>query len=718
MTSAGSNVSFKLKELLSGYTLSPTLSELLPKLGSVLPIGVDFESDTWELISWLTRPGNSETFPIYYYDIKNSDLRKCLKVFTLHKRLTKTVGGRAAHMYLDTCKFLDKVILGKDISKLRNVDFYNAEILIKKSCERTAPKRFADMLEEFGAWLNWQLGISISYEAGLPSVYMHGRKASEEGRQEKLMSTEVIRDMVAANNNTDNSDKDRFFLSAFVILIATGFRINELATMPKDCLLQNNGNTSLRFFPEKDGKLGTRFIASDMEPSVVTALDHIILITEPGRAAVAEIRRSLPPNWSAILNNQAATDYFVGRFAHNWAADPLHKMINTEGAWLEKQQRFVDVIELVKSAGSKSAAARELGVTRKTIAGLLIAQTNAHEGLLPGPIETGGKGVRTSWDTDTRVISLQRFRLHCGIMLQTPKPASYRHILDEAQRLQLAGQVYPCPVLDKDFEAKFERKIRAVIMDKEGKSRLEPEDALFVIPRYGFSTWHSTKDEDYRLITDNGFSRWLRGETRSQGSGNHEDSCFNRLGIVDPKTGEIAKYTSHDVRHWLDTIYAEGMMDEDTVGVVFGRKKGSNHTYDQTSKKQRLENLRQAVRDGSVFGHITDAYVRLASQSREEAEQFLMAYTLMINIMPHGACTLNWGLDPCPHHLGCFTKDGDKKGPCEHFCVDKSDPVEIEELKRIAREVEVTLRNLPEESPQYDHYNGIGENLAILLENC
>jgi hypothetical protein len=210
----------------------------------------------------------------------------------------------------------------------------------------------------------------------------------------------------------------------------------------------------------------------------------------------------------------------------------------------------------------------------------------------------------------------------------------------------------------------------------------------------------------------------MAGETRALGTGNHEDSCFSRLRIFDPKTGEIAKYTSHDVRHWLDTTYAEGKMDECTIALVFGRKKRSNHTYDQTSKKQRLENLRQAVRTGDVLGHITETYNRLASYSREEAEQFLMAYTLMVNIMPHGACTLNWGLEPCPHHLGCFTKDGDKKGPCEHFFLDKNDPNEVEEVQRIAREVEATLRNLPEQSPQYEHYQGIGENLAILLGNC
>lgn len=710
---------FYLEEVLSDYNASPTLIEMLPRLDAILPPGVDFAADTWDLLPWVPRPGQAASYNILWNRIQNHTLRNCVKVFALHKRLTAKVNAGTMMINFTMAKSLDKAIGPKPVKLIRNADFYKAEEIIKSKHFVTSPFRHAMALREFGGWLNWQLGLPISFEPQDQAPPKYGRKGSEEGRQEKLMSTQVIHDMIASNSRTDLSEKDRFYLSAFVILVATGFRINELATMPRNCLYQENGVTGLRYFPEKHGELGTKFIASDMVPAVLAALEYITVITEPGRAAVDIISRADPINWSTILDDPEATEYFVGKFAHEWTSDPNHRMINPNGAWLEKEKRFVDVIELIGSSGSKSAAARALGVKRPTIDGLLVAQLNAQEGILPSKITDRGKSSRTSWDTDTRVISLMSFNANLKLNIHHKQQfLLIKNIITEAQRLQLAGNIYPVPPYNQSLEDKFKRTVRPVIVDKDGKSILEPEDALFVTLKNGFSDQRGTVDEDYRLITSKAIGRWFDGEKRSHGTGNHEDSCFRRLEIYDPKTGDIAEYTSHDIRHWLDSIYAEGKMDECTIALVFGRKISSNHTYDQTSKKQRLENLRQAVRNGNVLGHIASTYSRLASYSREDAEQFLIAYTLMINIMPHGACTLNWGLEPCPHHLGCFTKNGGNIGPCEHFLFDKNDPTEVVQVKRIAREVEVTLRNLPKNAPQYLHYHGISENLSMLLDNC
>ena len=252
-----------------------------------------------------------------------------------------------------------------------------------------------------------------------------------------------------------------------------------------------------------------------------------------------------------------------------------------------------------------------------------------------------------------------------------------------------------------------------MVTDKNGEARLEPENALFVVPRYHHSDFRGTKDE-YRLITGKSIGRWFSGECRSRGTGNHEDSCFNRLGIVDPKTGETASFTSHDIRHWLDTIYAEGHMPEETIALIFGRKKNSNHVYDQTSKKKRLENIRQAIRDGNAMGPISDNYNRLAEYSRDDAEQYLLANTLMVNIMPHGVCTLSWGMKACPNYLSCFAGNNGS-GVCECFQIDLSDDTQLNELQRIERELAATIGQMPPSSPQYEHMCMIQSNIEELL---
>ncbi len=703
----------QMKKTLGNYQPSPPLLELLPDFSEQLPDGVSFTDDTWNIFTWMTRKGNSKVFNLDFSDFRNKELKELTKIFILHRRLTNHIGYNAAYNYVYSIKFLDRIVWKKGTSCIVNGDFYRTEDYIKSTTE--SPQRLCIFLQAYGEWLNARIGIPISYVSTLPSVYKHGRKGPEQGRRKKLVSTLVIRDMVEANARGDISDKDRFYLSAFVILVATGFRINELATLPKNCLERTDGGYVIRYFAEKVRRLEARFIPQPMVPAVKSAIEHIISITEAGREAVGNLRNNPGLDWSGILADPVAVEYFVGKFAHEWTSHPRNLMINPSGVWLEKEQRTVDILSLIREVGSKSKAAKRLGVTRATVDGLVVAQQNARKGMLPCTIASRGRAVRTDWDTDTRVISCPRFIDHCGIFHIFSKRGTFSYIIDEAQRLQLQGEVYPAPAPQPRLEKKYTRKIRPVVEDKNGKALLQPEEALFIVPRYHFSSARGTKDEDYRLITDKAIGRWFSGEARSRGTGNHEDSCFARFEITDPNTGELAKFTAHDVRHWLDTTYAEGHMDEDTIALIFSRKKGSNHTYDQTSKKTRTENVRQAVRDGKVLGHLSENYQRLAEFSRESAEQYLLASTRMVNIMPHGACTLSWGMEACPNHLSCFAGSSKGIGCCEHLQVDLNDSEQVEEIRRIDREVAATLDFMPETSPQYQHYSGIKQNLDSLL---
>lgn len=701
---------------LQPYQHATVLSELAPVLAGNLPKSTRFDDDIWNILDWVPRKGNARVFNVDFGCLRNEELKALTKVFILHKRQTERIGCRAVYNYVYAIKFMDEVMWGNDNRTFVNADFENAEEYMVKNTG-SAP-RLCGFLAEFGEWLNLSIGLAISYTPTIKTEWKHGRKGTEEGREEKLLPDQVIRDMLAANNRTDLSEKDRFFLAAMTILIATGFRINELATLPKACWLEDADGCGIKFFVEKKGQLEKRFFHPDMVPSVRTALEYITQVTEPGREIVRQLRQSPGWDWFSILKDQMAIDYFVGKFAHEWTSNPLHQMINPDGAWFDKERRFVDVMGILESEGSVSAAARKLGVDRNQYYGLLAAQQNAREGKLPNNINGRGKVPRTSWDTDSRVISLGKFMEHCGIHIKTHKRETWRYIIEEAQALQLSGEVYPCPPFDAAMEKKYLRHIRAVVHDKRGRSMLETEDALFVIPRYLFSEARGTKHDDYRLVTDRAMTNWLSGIKRSYGTENHEDSCFSRLGIVDPRTGEIAKFTSHDVRHWLDTTYAEGHMDEDTIAIVFGRKKSSNHIYDQTSKKKRLENLRAAVREGKSFGHISANYNRLASISRERAEQYLRACTRMVNIMPHGACMLDWAMKSCKNCLSCFA-GGD--GPCSYLTINMADKAQYDEVARLNREIGAALEymevweSIGRESPQRGHFRRIKRNLESLL---
>ena len=434
-------------------------------------------------------------------------------------------------------------------------------------------------------------------------------------------------------------------------------------------------------------------------------------MTNMGREAVATLRHSPGLDWPRILKDEEAAQYFVAKFCHEWSANSFHNMFNKEGAWWEKGKRYVDVIKLVEQTGSQVKAAKSLGVSRNTIAFLLKAQNKALCNELPPRAKGGGTQARTSWDTDSRVVSILKLEEYTDLSIISRSREYFFHIIKDARdNYQLKGEVYPSPPINEELEERFKRVIYPVV-EKGGTVLLQPEDALFITHKYQLTDSRGIKPNNYSLITDKDLSRWLCGEKRSLGTQKPDGSCFSRLGIIDPKTGEIAKFTSHDIRHWLDTYIQEGGMDNDKVALLFNRDPRSNHVYDQTSSKTRLNNMREAIRDGGAIGHVAETYDAIAEYSREEAEQYLIACTLQLNLMPHGGCSLNWGMKACPHHNSCFNGED---GLCDHLCINPNDQETKVELSLMAREADTALLMIPEESPQYSHYQNIQRNLKDL----
>lgn len=704
-----------LLESLEHYPRVTVLRDLADVLADELPPDATFDSDIWNVVQWGQRKGNTSEFNIYFDDIKNLELKNLAKIFVLHKRRTDHISHRAAKAYTSAISLLDSYRWRKKNPVLTNADFLAAEEQIRKTTTHSHAEKIRGVMTVFAMWLNRCIGITIDYQPKIKEVYKHGRKARDKGRADKLLPNEVVKDIISAAGREDLSDRDRFFLAAITIMVATGFRINELATLPINCLLEGN-ELGIKYFAAKFGKRGLRPFSRDILPMVKASIEHISRITEPGREAARLLRQNPRLDWSKICKDKTAFTYFVKKFAHEWTADPRNRMINPDGAWLAKESRFVDVIGLIEKEGSKSAAARALGVTRATIDGLHAAQLNSKEGKLPPVIATRGKETRVLWDTDTRVISASTFQIiHKNV--KSDNYSALQKIMATAQKMQLQGEIYPTPLLNPKIEEMYLRRIRPTISTKSGIPILEPEDSLFIAPRYIFSGVRKAKNNEFRLITDKDISRWLAGEHRAAGTGNPEDSACNRLGILDPRTGEPAKFTSHDIRHWLNTTYARGKMPDQMISLVFGRKAKSNHTYDQTPMIERIEGVRDAIRKGKWQSHLSENYNRLAEYSREDAEQYLAATTLMIHVLPHGVCALPFGMDACVNYLSCFTGEDDS-GPCTYLQIDLDDKAQYQEIRRLSRDVDATLSMLPEGIPQHSHLIRIKANLAKLINQA
>lgn len=693
------------------------LAALLPIYKSNLPKNVNFDDDRWDLISWVIRKGNRKTAYVSFEGYQNSELKFLVKTYILHKRETKKTANSLADNFIRVILELDKILgPARSALMLNNEDFKQAGDFIESDREFTSKVRTVAYLVSFGEWLSDYLNLRITYKSSLISIYMHGRKAAPSNLEDILVPIEVIKDLISAANNSDITDKDKFYIYAFVINVTCGFRVNELATLPADCLVEEESQIGIRFFPEKSGKLSVRWINSSMVQTVKKALDYITQITEPAR----QIIKSADKNkniylWRDILRNQSATKYFVEKLAYEWTSNPHNNLFNKSGAWYEAKKIYLDVLsELEASNGSVLQLSRRLNIERNAIYTLIDNQKSINAGKLPKTKK--GKKIRTSWDTDSRVFSLRVISKKIGVM-----PTLHLDLLNEyvkeVQKYQLSGKVYPKPALNIDYETQYELKgYRPLIVDKDNNPILEAKDALFVLQKYSLSQIRYTIETEVTYVNDNSFSRWLSGEKRSLGTKSAEDSCFNRLGIMNPKTGEVASFTWHDIRRWLNTVYQNGGLTDDQIALIFGRKVSSNHVYDLTDIKTRTARLRESVRKGEVLGHLTSTYNNIAEYSREEAEQYLAAKTIMVNPMPHGLCSNNWSAMPCPHHLSCFTGGEEQKNQvCEHLEIDPKNNDVVNEIKRINNEAQIAINVIPVESPQHKHFQRVEQNTSKLL---
>ncbi len=709
---------FDLAKWMSESENGAEFSQMLPVLMSELPIGVDFDSDKWDLFTWVRRRGNRKSGNVTFEKYQNTELKLLVKWFILFKRETNKTDRGLAELATRSMLALDYA-LGpvRSALKLNNEDFTEAQAWAEQNHSKGTPAKISNFLQNFGAWLSDFVGLRITYKSPLKSHNYHGRKANQSGRDQKLIPTEVLRDLLATRSRENLVLKDRFFLSALVLNVSCGFRVNELATLPVDCIVEEEGQTGLRYFPEKSGKLGVRWIPESIVPAVIKAVEFITELTEPGRELVrAAGKEGESYRWRDILANKEATGYFIARMAHDWTSKPDHHLFNLAGAWFEKKKIYIDVLgELDRNKGNLSAVSRNLGIDRNRLHQLKLQQLAVNSGKL-SPSKSR-KYESSSWDNDTRVISMSGLIKIIGIELQVTKREWIRDIIDDAKICQIAGGSYPNPEPRPDLELKYRfTGYTSLIVDKNENPILKAEDALFVLRKYALTDARETKSSEISYVDDAMFARWLSGEKKSRGTRSNQDSCFSRLSILDPRTEEVAAFVWHDIRHWLNTMYHKGGLSEDQIALIFGRKVSSNSIYDQTDMDTRISRLRESVRTGKVFGHMASTYNRIAEHSRDKAERYLAARTIMVNPMPHGLCSNNWSATPCPHHLGCFTGDHEQSdGVCEHLEVEPDDSESIEEIERINREAAIAKSVIPIESPQYQHFIRIEKNTHDLL---
>lgn len=706
---------------LAALGVADKLIELAQTLVETMSPNIDFFCDTWEILSWMARPGNRTSVALNFGQFENDELRTIAKIYIAAKRIKGDIGSGGAHTIFSSLLKLDAVIGRKTANQLTNSDFDAVERIYRNKGV-VGKVAILSNLQAFSRWLHKRTGVRLSYSAPKGRAD-YGRHGSEMGREKKLLPIEVLHQLFKLANNPELKFRDRFFIHALVLNAALGCRINELACLPLDCLESRDGKWVVKLFPEKGGRLFYRPFPQDMYPSVKAAVDFITEHTSEGREIVRRLRVNPGVDWPRVRNSAIALEYYVRKFAAGWLEN--YSLYTPKGAWYRTTGQFVDAIQLFDRFGSIYKASAFLGATYGTFKKLLEFQKALHNQVF---LYLQSKN---SWVPLTSAVSnwKAKLRLHphavqislmeelCEVELSDAcdTRVAVGKILDEALECQLEGGHFLF-VYNPELEREYTRKILPTVRDGSDVL-LEPEDSLFVVPRNLLSEHQCTRTSEFTMVSESMFEGWLAKASRS------ERSVFNEFNVLDPRTGRVANFVWHDVRHWLNTIYKQGGLSDVQVNIILGRTDlNQAQVYDHTSALSRsriLQQMMQRVRDNKAVGLIQATFNKLKIEDRKSAEAYLNAALRVINPMPHGGCAHNLALKPCEYNLSCFAKGSNGK-PCEALIVDSQDPVqrrEIELVSQNARAIKVHILNAGGgASHQYQHFDTVEKSANYLLE--
>ncbi len=163
----------------------------------------------------------------------------------------------------------------------------------------------------------------------------------------------------------------------------------------------------------------------------------------------------------------------------------------------------------------------------------------------------------------------------------------------------------------------------------------------------------------------------LQDINRALGADSKCPSIFSRRSLVEAD-GSPIRLTSHQPRHWRNTIYHLTGMSDVQQALALGRKRlDQNKFYQHTSieeataahqeflafnsYQERIDFLHAGIRKGQIQGSLTDSYhALLQDKGTITAEAFLTVHATALHVTPFGGCVHDFSQAPCPKHLQCW----------------------------------------------------------------
>lgn len=128
------------------------------------------------------------------------------------------------------------------------------------------------------------------------------------------------------------------------------------------------------------------------------------------------------------------------------------------------------------------------------------------------------------------------------------------------------------------------------------------------------------------------------------------ESVFSRFGFTEPD-GSPIKITSHQFRHYLNTLAQAGGLSQLDIAKWSGRRDvRQNEAYDHVTPGQMLEKIRDAVGGDEMFGPLAELPKKVLIRRDEFARLVIpTAHTTDL-----GYCVHDYTSSPCQLHADCI----------------------------------------------------------------
>lgn len=170
-------------------------------------------------------------------------------------------------------------------------------------------------------------------------------------------------------------------------------------------------------------------------------------------------------------------------------------------------------------------------------------------------------------------------------------------------------------------------------------------------------------------------------------------SIFSRFGFAE-SDGSPIKVTTHQFRHYLNTLAQAGGMSQLDIAKWSGRKDiRQNAAYDHVTPGQMVQKIRDAIgNDSTVFGPIAE----LSKKTLIPRDEFARLVVPTAHTTDFGYCIHDYTMSPCQLHRDCIH--------CSDLICVKGDEEKERRLRQQLEEARGLLRRAEEASK--DGYYG------------